>query len=112
MTSAQRHRLGELARLRRIAANAELTPFERETAALALADIEQGPVCKYCLVRTHDHGGAVCPVIARHQRRQGKGSFPTDGQAEELRQAIIADGEAADRKAEKRRAAERQGRLF
>lgn len=111
MTPAERARQ-ELARLRRLAANPEATPFEREDAQRAIKRIEGGEPCRWCLEAEKAHNGAVCAVLARFQRRHGKGNFPGDEQARSIREDLARDAENAARAERRQEQRARQGKLF
>ena len=111
-TQAERHKAAELARLRRQLESPVSTDFEREDAARRIGLLTDGPTCAHCEKLFSTHGDALCPVLARWQRKQGRGSIPSPGQAADVRKAIADDEAARQRAAAKRAAKNSQGNLF
>lgn len=91
MSSADRHKAAEIARLRRTLEKSDLLPEEYEHAQRSLDKLLNGPTCRFCERPEKEHGEAVCRVLYRFRLKHGKGSFPTDGQAADIRAAIKAD---------------------
>lgn len=115
VTSSERARLEEHRRLRRVLANQSSTPFEREVAQISLDRLEERakpPTCPHCLDTIDSHGGAICRVVVRFQRRAGKTVLPTATQSAELRKAYADEEAALARGQRKRDAKSRQTGLF
>ena len=87
-------------------------PKEKREFARRIGLLTDGPTCAHCEKLFSTHGDALCPVLARWQRKQGRGSIPSPGQAADVRKAIADDEAARQRAAAKRAAKNSQGNLF
>lgn len=111
MTSrAERFHQDDIRRWQRVIDAADSTDAARDMARTMLERLD--PTCPHCLEKRSAHNGAVCPVLARFQRRAGKGLVPTPDQAAELRRKLAEEAADEASRASKADAKERQGKLF